>query len=67
MASILLSSSDGIASFGAGASLVFKPNSLRVMHQFALFSTLLAIGNEFKHQKLFTIGGHEFKSTTAFG
>lgn len=45
-----------------GASLVLGPNSLRVMHQLGLLTSLLEIGSEFKHQKLFTLDGKEFKN-----
>jgi 2-polyprenyl-6-methoxyphenol hydroxylase-like FAD-dependent oxidoreductase len=48
-----------------GASLVLGPNSLRVMHQLGLLDTLLGIGSEFKHQKIFTVDGHKFKDNTA--
>ena len=48
-----------------GASLVLGPNSLRVMYQLGLYDSLLAVGDEFRHQKVFTVNGNKWKDTTA--
>lgn len=48
-----------------GASLILKPQTLRVMHQFGLLEELLAIGAEVKQCKAMTSDGHVFKDSDA--
>lgn len=47
-----------------GASLVLGPQNLRVLHQFGILETLLAVGVQIQHAKIFTFDGYVFKDTT---